>query len=115
MTRQTLVPSLVDVAMWLVIVTALGWRRAVGFGGGVMSLGGIVPIVIFCPMLVVGVADPSIAERGLPLLGVALAAVLVAAFVEEVAFRGSSRTACRCGSAASWRSAATSGADQLEK
>ena len=87
-TRQTLVPSLVDAAMWLVIVTALGWRRAVGFGGGVMSLWGIVPVVIFCPMLFVGVADPSIAERGLPFLGVALAAVLVAAFVEEVAFRG---------------------------
>lgn len=87
-TRQMLVPSLFEAAMWLAVVTALGWRRAVGFGGGVMSVWGIVPVVTFCPMLFVGVADPSIAERGLPLLGVALVALLVAAFVEELAYRG---------------------------
>lgn len=47
-----------------------------------MSAWGIVPVVIFCVMLFVAVADPSIAERALELLGVALVAVLVAAFVE---------------------------------
>lgn len=86
--RQTLVPALLEVGLWLGIVVALRWRRAVGFGGGEMSAWGTVPLVASCLLLFGAVGTPSIADRGLPLLGIALVSMFAAAFGEEIAFRG---------------------------
>jgi membrane protease YdiL (CAAX protease family) len=86
--RQALVPALLEVGLWLGIVVALGWRRAVGFGGGSMSAWGTVPLAASCLLLFGAVGTPSIADRGLPLLGIALVSTFVAAFSEELAFRG---------------------------
>jgi membrane protease YdiL (CAAX protease family) len=86
--RQMLVPALLEIGLWLGIVAALRWRRPVGFGGGMLSAWGTVPLAASCLLLFGAVGTPSIADRGLPLLGIALVSMFVAAFGEELAFRG---------------------------
>ena len=86
--RHLLVPTLLEAGLWLVIITALGWRRAVGLGGGVISAWGTIPLVTSCVLLIASVATPSTADRGLALLGLVLAGMFVAAFIEEIAYRG---------------------------
>ena len=86
--RQTLAPSLVELALWLVVITALGWRRAVGFRHGTLTPVGFVAIAVASAVLVIGVADGPIAVPGIGAAGTALVAFVVAALCEEVAFRG---------------------------
>lgn len=85
---QVIAPSVIELLLWLLVLSAFGWRRAAGLVVGSASLWGIVPLGLFCiaGMLAAGLSD--IASRGAGVLVLAIVGFLVAAFVEESAYRG---------------------------
>jgi uncharacterized protein len=85
---QVIAPSAIGLLLWLLVLGAIGWRRAAGLVVGSASLWGIVPLVLFGIAGVLAAFLSDIASRGAGVLLLAAVGFLLAAFVEELAYRG---------------------------
>lgn len=85
---QVIAPSLTELLLWLLVLSALGWWRAAGLVVGSASVWGIVPLGLFCISGMLAAVLSDIASRGAGVVVLATVGFLLAAFVEELAYRG---------------------------
>lgn len=85
---QLLVPSVVVSLAWLAIVSALGWRRAVGLRRGTLSAWALVPLGALWVAVLWAAGSTEVTDRAADYLVVMVVGLFAAAFLEELVYRG---------------------------
>jgi membrane protease YdiL (CAAX protease family) len=87
-TRELVVPSAIVAALSLVLVLVMGWGRASGLTVGSAAPWGVIPLVGFGLGTLAVARLPQVAANGRGLVGLVMLGLLLAAFAEEMLFRG---------------------------